>query len=564
MPEAKASWILGLGGSDHEFSAALAKGCDIRVAIEQERLTRRKHGMSYWYEDPVKKSIDYCLAAEGIQIDDVELVVAADTLPARVRSDLANIPHRLFSHHLCHAASAYLMLPPGAKAGIIVADGYGSIRDRPGNTPERDLRETISLFAFGPDGFKALGGTLGEAYREQDDFPIGVTNSLGMLYELVTALLGYHPMDSGKTMGLASFGIPRFAVDLERFISSGNDPSDCFRCALDDRSMTTAIEMILYAGENGFQTRADLAASVQHVVNSTMLKCSEFFADQSIEFLCIAGGVGLNTVSNSFLVNRSSLNVPITIAPHCGDSGLALGAIWLERQERLDRSPPDLRFRGGPIAPGISRPGRHYSAGEKSASVQQFYPRLALDVSISTAKDLARIIASGSIIGLLSGGSEIGPRALGGRSILADPRRVSVRERINRQIKQREPFRPFAPIVLRSRYDAYFHDDRHADPYMLKVAKVRDRCRVEAPAVVHIDGTARVQVIDDSMGSFLTDILLYFEELTGVGIILNTSFNRRGEPIVESPLDAIDAFLGMGLDGLYLDGDFYWPAIPSS
>jgi carbamoyltransferase len=182
---------------------------------------------------------------------------------------------------------------------------------------------------------------------------------------------------------------------------------------------------------------------------------------------------------------------------------------------------------------------------------------LANDSSVGSARDVARILACGEIVGVLNGGSEIGPRALGGRSILADPLSAMTRERINRIIKGREPFRPLAPMVLQSQYDDYFYDARNADPFMLKVSRVRERCLREAPAVVHVDGTARVQVVPDGGDPFLTELLSSFREETGRGVLLNTSFNRRGEPIVESPVDAVDAFLGMGLDALYLNGDFY-------
>ncbi len=192
--------------------------------------------------------------------------------------------------------------------------------------------------------------------------------------------------------------------------------------------------------------------------------------------------------------------------------------------------------------------------------MQEFYPRLAHDISISTPVALAKVLARGTVIGIFNGRSEIGPRALGGRSIFADPRHISIRERINRDLKRREPYRPLAPIMLRSRYATYFEDGQHADPFMLKVAKATAHCRKSAPAVVHVDGTSRIQVVDDDGGDpFLVALLIEFERLTGVGILINTSFNRRGEPVVEMPLDAVDAFLGLGLDGLWLDGDFYWP-----
>jgi carbamoyltransferase len=184
----------------------------------------------------------------------------------------------------------------------------------------------------------------------------------------------------------------------------------------------------------------------------------------------------------------------LSIAPHCGDAGLGFGAFWLYEFERIGRA-PELTFRGKPLAPSLARPGRAYGASERAAAVQQFYPRLSLDPSVRGPRELAELLADGKLIGVFNGRSEIGPRALGGRSVMADPMTVSVRERINRVVKKREPYRPLAPIVLERRYNDYFQDRQHGDAYMLKVARVRDKCIREAPAVVHVDGTARVQVV---------------------------------------------------------------------
>jgi carbamoyltransferase len=450
------------------------------------------------------------------------------------------------------------MLPAGAKAGVLVFDGFGSIRGAVEGDPLRNLRETFSFFLFGPSGYECLGHTDGLGFVEGDEFPIAVTNSIGMLYELVTAILGYDLMDSGKTMGLSSHGVPRYLNTLEKFVDYGEDVSDCFRCETGDPALTRTLEDILFSGRGSFAVKADLAASLQSLMNKTLLHCERFFHGHDIDYLCLSGGCALNTVANSFLVEHSTLNVPIIIPPHCDDAGLAFGALWLEQFSKLGSS-PKLTFRNLEPSPALSRPGRHYTREERRAAVQEFYPRLVLDVAVSSARDLGRVIADGAIVGVVNGGSEIGPRALGGRSIIADPRSVMTRERINRLIKGREPFRPLAPIVLRSQYDDYFFDSRCADPFMLKVARARERCLREAPAIVHVDGTARVQVVNDHGDPFLIDLLSAFQAETGVGILLNTSFNRRGEPIVESPLDAIDAFLGMGLDGLYLDGEFYRP-----
>jgi carbamoyltransferase len=547
-------WILGLGGSDHDFSAALMCDGEIRVAIEQERLSRRKHGISHWFESPVHQAIDHCLAAEGISMEDVSAIVSGDTLPARVRHDLRSHTLHLYPHHLCHAAAAYMMLSPGSKAGVLVYDGFGSICG-----PADGLhckRETFSFFIFHSRGYECLGQNFGTASLEGDDFPTVVSDSMGLLYELVTAVLGYEPLDAGKTMGLASYGHPRHEEILKSFIRYGGDPPEFFRCPLQDREIAEQLQYLLTQGPNAFTAKADLAASVQAVMDETALRALTFFRNRGIDHLCISGGCALNTVTNSFLVEKSPLEVPISIPPHCGDAGLGLGAFWLHEYKRTGIA-PQFTFRGNPLAPGLSRPGRLYDATERTEAVQQFYPRLSLDSSVRSPRDLARLLADGQLIGLFNGRSEIGPRALGGRSIFADPLMVSVRERINRVVKRREPYRPLAPIVLDRRYDDYFHDRRHGDPYMLKVARVREKCIREAPAVVHVDGTARVQVVGEDGDVFLSDLLEEFETLTGRGVLLNTSFNRRGEPIVESPLDAVDAFVGMKLDGLYLDGEFY-------
>lgn len=550
-------WVLGLGGSDHEFAAALTRGADIRVAVEQERLSRRKHGIGLWYQDPVARAVDYCLQSEGIDADQVSLTVGSDTLPARVRSGLRGRPHKMFPHHLCHAASAYMMLPPGTRAGVLVYDGYGAAVGPSVDDPLRILRETFSFYVFGPDGPRHLGTTTGLAFAEQDDFPTCVTNSVGMLFEMVTGALGYDSMDSGKTMGLASYGLPRHLELLERFVRYGDSPDDCFQCSTDDPELLVEIEKILLASGNSFASRADLAASVQAVLEKALINAARLFLGQDIECLCVSGGCALNTVANSRLAEE--LSMPLYVPPHCGDSGLAFGAIWLALAEK-SQNIPVITFRGNSPSPVIGRPGRQYSPEERRIAVQAFYPRLAHDAAISTPVVLAEVLAHGAVIGVFNGRSEIGPRALGGRSIFADPRQISIRERINRDLKRREPYRPLAPIMLRSRYAKYFDDERQADPFMLKVARATDHCRKTAPAVVHVDGTCRIQVVDDNNGDpFLIELLIEFERLTGVGILINTSFNRRGEPVVEMPIDAVDAFLGLGLDGLWLDGDFYWP-----
>jgi carbamoyltransferase len=549
-------WILALGGSEHDYSAALANGRNILVAVEQERVSRRKHGFALWYERPIQEAIEYCLATEQISINDVAMTVSSDSLPTRLQHAFRGNALRQFPHHLCHAASAYMMLPPGTRSGVLVYDGFGSVRGKVANDPLRNKRETFSFFLFGPNGYECLGTTVGLSYIEHDDFPTGVTNSIGMLYEIVNSLLGYDLMDSGKTMGLSSHGVPQYLDLFEEFVSYGSDETDCFRCSLDDSRLVSELRRVLLTDRDSFVVRADLAASLQALVNKTLLHCAEFFFKHDIEYLCLAGGCALNSVANSHLVDHLPSRINLMIPPHCGDSGLGFGALWLEHFTRIGVA-PELTFRGGPSGAALARPGRRYKRAECRQAAQQFYPRIALDSSVTSADGLAKVIAEGAIVGVLNGSSEIGPRALGGRSIFADPSSAMTRERVNRLIKKREPFRPLAPIVLQSDYEHYFCDIRCADPYMLRVARVRESCLLRAPAIVHVDGTARVQIVMEDGDPFLIELLSAFRAATGLGILLNTSFNRRGEPIVESPLDALDAFLGMNLDGLYLDGEFY-------
>jgi carbamoyltransferase len=553
----KRPFLIGIGGSDHDFSAAIAKGDNILGAIEQERVSRIKHSSVPWYADPIGHSLDYCLALADARLDQVEKLVAADTLPAKLRARADLPPIELYNQHLCHAASAYMMLPPGVRAGIFVYDGYGSIVAQPERNDElRHLRETCSFFEFNENGFERLGGVVGEAFSEQDDHPIAVTNSVGLFYELVTGALGYDTMDSGKTMGLSSHGAPRYVALLEEFVALGRQMSDCFQCNLSTQALLDTISGLLESNRNSFEVRADIAASAQAIVDRTLEHCATFFEGRDVDVLCVSGGCGLNTVANARLSENSPRGLPVAIPPHCGDAGLALGALWLERRQHHQRSPA-MTFQGQPASPGMSRPGRRYTEAERHSAVQAFHPRIYQDCSVASVKDLARRMADGAVVGLFNGPSEIGPRALGGRSIVADPRSAATRERINRVIKLREPYRPLAPMVLADNYERYFEDARQRDPFMLKIARATSECRRRAPAVVHVDGTARVQTIAPDGDPFLIELLRAFEDETGVGLLINTSFNRRGEPIVETPLDAVDAFLGLGLDGLYIDGDYY-------
>lgn len=549
------SWMIGLGGSTHDFSAALMHEDDLKVAIESERISRRKHGTCHWYQNPVQGAVDYCLADQGIDLTQIDKIVTSDIIPRKVEHSYRQFDITLFPHHLCHAASAYMLLPPNTKAAIIVYDGIGSITSAYETESRSVERETFSFFIADKDGLRKLGGATGRTIFEHDDFPMGSTNSLGLLYEIVTSLLGFKIRENGKTMGLAAYGTPRFLDLFMQYVNFGETFERCFSVDCNHLALIEEIEEILKRERFSFSTRSDLAATVQELANRTLIHCYKLIASQQCDAVCVVGGCALNTVANGALANHIGSDKMLLIPPFSSDSGIAFGSLWLASSSSKGRN-PRVTIRKRPLYPFIARPGKRYVDNLKKLAVANAYPKLIRKPNVQSPRDLAVKLAAGEVLGFFEGRSEIGPRALGGRSILADARSVDLKEKINRRLKLREPFRPLAPIILKEEYGKYFRGNT-ADPFMLKVAEVTDLCRSEAPAIVHSDRTARPQVITQESHPLLFEILSEFRGITGVPMLINTSFNRRGEPIVETPADAIDAFVGMALDGLYLDGEFY-------
>src|SRR4029078_7325688 len=337
-------WILGLGGSDHDGSAALMRGNDIVVAIEEERLTRRKHGMSNFFHNPVEKSVAYCLDYASLSLADVE-IVSSNLLPARARFEYRHLPVKLYPHHLCHAAAAYMLLPSGSSAGVLVYDGAGSIQKQTDDDPVRNVRETLTFYVTRRGTISCIGQTSCRGGGEHEDFPSAVNNSVGFFYEFISGMLGFDVLDGGKIMGLAAHGVSRYLSDLESFIIYGAAPDDCFRCELDHPDLRALVESILRDARGSFAARADIAASAQQVVNKALLNASRVFQGLSIDYLCVSGGCALNTVANSYLIEHLEFDVPVVTPPHSGDSGLALGALWLAAQ---DRGYTTVTLRSGP------------------------------------------------------------------------------------------------------------------------------------------------------------------------------------------------------------------------
>jgi carbamoyltransferase len=444
---------------------------------------------------------------------------------------------------------------------VLVYDGSGSARPvaskRTGDLGDLEC-ETFSWFEFKDGKLERIAGTTGRQAVEWLGLLDGITNSIGNLYELISSMIGFGRREVGKTMGLAGWGSPRYLDALAPYMQVGDSMDAVFTSDTLDPGFQATIEDLLSTGGDSFQARADMAATVQEVLTQCLIRCYDLVADRDFDVFGIAGGCALNTVANGILAKRLPPGRSLCVPPHAGDSGTAMGSLWLYRAE-AEVTPFTLTLRGAPAMPAAARPGKLYDRRSTKDAIGVALPHAAENHSITGPRELAAELAKGKIIGIFNGASETGPRALGGRSIFADPRRAQIKERLNREIKLREPFRPLAPILLAEQYDSLFSPPAAANPFMLVVADANADCRRRAPAVIHVDGTARVQVLQPEDDPFLVDLLREFAGLTGLAMLLNTSFNRRGEPIVETPAEAVDAFLAMGLDGLWLAGTYLEP-----
>jgi carbamoyltransferase len=452
-------------------------------------------------------------------------------LPVSVVLDGHSIPGTFVSHHMAHAASSYYA-SRFAQAAILTHDGFCN--------GEGDLS---GLFAMG---------------RGHRIFPLAPHHlAMGAFYELVGVALNLGPTGApGKLMGLASYGQPRFFDPAyvgnwhdwqARGVSLASWSDHCLKLAsqmgydlapLADRSqMTEAVN-------------ADIAASVQKVFEESMLLATDSLAkmlsnaNAATSNLCLAGGCALNCPTNTRLANESRFT-QLYVPPGCDDSGLPVGAALFLYHTLLDqpRDPSAIPSLANPY------PGRSFSADQVDAALLAAGEAIVYTRCEDAPGQAAAELAAGAVIGWYDGGSEIGPRALGHRSILADPRHAEHWKGVN-QIKRRESWRPFAPAVLAEHAADWFRGTPLPSPYMLFTATVRT---AELPAITHADGSARIQTVDVTCGRF-HQLLTCFHELTDVPVLLNTSFNGPGEPIVESPADALRCFLQSELNALYLHG----------
>lgn len=576
--------ILGISAFYHDSAACILRDGKVLAAAQEERFTRRKHDSSF-----PRNAIAFCLEECGIQADELDCVAFYEKpilkFDRALESFLHSAPRNLLmfsrgmgswfseklrvpdllkkelgykgkvvfaSHHESHAASAFY-LSPYESAAVLTVDGVGEWATTCLSKGEGNALSLLSEMTF--------------------------PHSLGLLYSAFTHYLGFRVnWGEYKVMGLAPYGSPTY-VDtiLSKLVDVRDDGS--FRLYLERFAFLDSEEMTdsRFAEVFGEPKREaeseltsfhmDVAHSLQVVTTQILLAQARFAREQTGERnLCLAGGVALNCVANGEIA-RAGLFDSIWIQPAANDSGGALGAAlvaWHKAEGRPREVDPNRDgMQGAYLGPKYTEPeileALHHAGLEGEV--------LSDDLLLDRAADL---LSSGSVLGWFQGRMEFGPRALGHRSILADPRGEDVQRRVNEKIKFREGFRPFAPAVLAEKCKDWFSLD-HESPYMLLVAPVSPQVRVETSdesvkgldrlhvarskiqAVTHVDFSARVQTVREESDLRFYGLIKAFEQRTGTPVLLNTSFNLRGEPICEHPSHAISSFLASGMDALVLE-----------
>jgi len=546
-------WVLGLSGS-HNGAAALYRDDELVCAVQEERLSRKKRAVLY--PGRASLAVDALLADQGLTPAQVDLVVAAplvdphlDEQRPELHPTLGGRPHRTISHHLAHALSAYAC-SGFSDATALVVDGLGSFaRDLPAaeravvlgaEAGDGALRETVSIYACDSGRLVPREKHLGRTGFAPLALPsrLGPFASLGLMYQQVARLTFGSWDAAGKVMGLAPYG--RARIGRSAFFDIARDGSLVFKD--DALGVAGALADLAAAYPVDAERHADLAAATQIALEEGLLHlvARARSATSSRRLVC-AGGVFLNSVANERIV-RSGLFDEVFVVPFAEDSGTAVGAAFHGVTELLGAR-AGRRLEADALGP---RPTDHNEA----IALAQAHGATLGDASPAA---VAERIAAGQAVGFFAGRSELGPRALGQRSILFDARRPDGKAELNR-LKGREPFRPFAPAVLLPYASEWFDLGQVSEsPFMLRVAAVHPERRRLIPAVTHVDGSARPQTVRPGSGP-LAAVIAAFHAATGVPMVLDTSFNRAGEPIVESACDAVRTFLACELQALWLDG----------
>jgi len=536
-------YILGFSDSVHDRAVCLFHGARPLVAIEEERLTRHKHGVDFAGLDPcdpavfsklaldsgaaathqaqLQALVDYCLDAAGVARTQIGLWIGNSLHSAAPFSDQA-----LFvNHHRAHAASTYFA-SGFDQAAVLVLDGYG-------DPMSADDFETVSVYAGDQSRLELRLRIEG---RKRG---LHLSNSLGILYRMGTLLSGFAIMDEGKMMGLAAYGNPRFLPLIQRHFSSSGA-----KLSFDNQAIWQTMSASAQSAHS-FEQRADIAASFQAALEQIVLHyAAAARALTGARKLCLAGGVALNCVANQKILD-SGLFEEVFVFPAAADNGIAFGAAYLGAHAVFGLPPSE--------ALASLCWGRTYEreAAEQALAPWRAHLRISALDTVQMAERAAQAIVDQGVLMWFQDGSEFGPRALGHRSMLADPRRAEIKTLINRDIKSREAFRPLAPMVLEECCTDWF--EAASSPFMLFSPLARTATQRQAPAIVHVDGSARLQTVSARHQAKIHRLLNCFKQLTGVPILLNTSLNIQGEPMVETPQDAVRAFMASPVQVLCLD-----------
>lgn len=551
--------ILGISCFYHDAAACLLQDGKITAAASEERFNRRKNSPLF----PIN-AVNFCLQRGGLTAGEIDYVGFYEqpylkfyrvllshlraypfsfknflatmpdwlrerlTLPLLLKNELGYEGEVFFiKHHLSHAASAFLV-SPFEEAAILTADGVGEWA-------------TMALGAGKAGQIRMI---------KESHFP----DSLGLFYTAITTYLGFEALNGeGKVMGLAGYGEPVYLEKLKEMVSVKPDGSlrlDQSFFGFNKGSRMYSGKLVRALGkerapENKIEQRhCDIASSLQKFTEDVLIKAANnLYRETRLDKLCLAGGLFLNCIANNKILEHTPFK-EVFVQPAAGDSGGALGVasyiyhslLGKERNYVMDDACLGPDFSRTRIRRALVNAGINFREMEDG----------------DLFKYAAGLILQDKIVGWFQGQMEFGPRALGNRSLLANPCNPGMKDILNSKVKKREPFRPYAPVVLEERADEFFRI-KQSSPFMLIAGSVREEKAAVIPAVTHVDKTARVQTLSRKANPRLWQLIKEFEQLTGIPLLINTSFNLRGEPIVCTPEDAVSCFKRSRMDCLILD-----------
>jgi carbamoyltransferase len=544
--------VIGISAFYHDSACCILQDGVLKAAVQEERFSRKKND-----PDLPKEAFLYCLEASGLSIADIDCIAYYEdpvkkcarqlwsgshkiTIDSAFRMDPRHVEKQIreqlgfngeikfFDHHLSHAASSFFYSGFDASA-ILTVDGVGEWAT---TTYGAGKGNNIEIF-------------------EEVFFP----DSIGLLYSAMTSFLGFS-VNSGeyKVMGLAPYGEDKYGREMRKLIRESNQGQylldmDYFDFLKGERMYSDKMSELFGIAPRKKETKilqvhTDIAKSLQVVLEEVLLEKAIYLHGRTgLDDLCMAGGVALNCVANGKILRDGPFK-RLYVQPAANDAGCCLGAAALAYQA-ITGERPNGRMDHVYLGPRFDTDGIARVLSATSLKYADYRGRTE-----EMAMAVAEKIADGKVIGWFQGRMEFGPRSLGARSILADPRGADMRDRINAMVKKREAFRPFAPAVLESKMREHFDID-HPSPFMLETCQVISG--MDLPAITHVDGSARVQTVNDETNPRFAALIKAFDKLTGCPIVLNTSFNVRDEPIVCTPEEALVCYVTTDIDCLVLE-----------